>query len=208
MASGDTSRGIVMPSRFGRILAVGLAVVSAIGLVTTAIDSGGFALVRYAWPFIFIAYLGYALFWKPDIEVSDGGVTMRNVTRTIHLPWPSIQRIDTKYALTLVTSYGHYAAWAAPAPTRFSVGSADKRELSQLPESTYLAGTIRPGDNPTSDSGQAALVVRLRWEELRDAGHLDDARLEAERPVIQWHRLTIAALVVLGAAAVASVVLK
>jgi hypothetical protein len=196
-----------MPSRFGRILAVFIAVVALIGVVMTIAGEGWNGVFRYSWLFVFVAYLGFVVFWKPTVEVSDGGVVLRNVFRSIHLPWPSIQRIDTKYALTLYTSYGHFSAWAAPAPTRFSVSDADKRELSQLPESSYFAGTVRPGDNPTSDSGQAALVVRRKWEELRDAGYLDDARLETERPRTEWHLTTIVAFAVLGLAAVASVVL-
>jgi len=207
MASGDTGTGITMPSRFGRVLAGFIAAIAVYGLVSTGVSTGVGSVIRYGWPFFFIAFVGYAVFWAPTVEVSDGGVTLRNVLRTIHLPWPSIQRIDTKYALTLYTSFGHYAAWAAPAPTRFSVGSVDKTELQRLPESTYFAGTIRPGDNPTSDSGQAAIVVRQRWEALRDAGHLENARLEQERAAVQWHPTTIAVLVLLGVAAVLSVLL-
>jgi len=204
MARGQIETDITMPSRFGRILAVVTALIAGYGLVITVVGSGWEGLLVSSWPFVFIVYLAYAVFWAPSVTVSDGGVTLRNVLRTIHLPWPSIQRIDTKFALTLYTSYGHYAAWAAPAPTRYSVGQTDKSDLARLPESTYFAGTVRPGDNPASDSGQAALVVRQRWEALRDAGHLDSARLEKERPDIQWHLVTIAALLVLGAAAVLS----
>jgi len=205
MASGDTGTGITMPSRFGRILAVIIAIVALVGVVLTAVESDFGAILRFGWPFAFVAYVAYAVFWKPSVEVSDGGVTMRNVLRSIHLPWPSIQRIDTKYALTLYTSYGHYSAWAAPAPTRYSVGSVDKSEINRLPESSYFAGTIRPGDNPASDSGSAALVVRLKWEALRDAGYLDDARLEQERPTVRWHLVTIIVLIALGTASVLSV---
>ena len=205
MASGDTGTGITMPSRFGRILAAIIAIVALVGVVLTAVESDFGAILRFGWPFAFVAYVAYAVFWQPSVEVSDGGVTMRNVLRSIHLPWPSIQRIDTKYALTLYTSYGHYSAWAAPAPTRYSVGSVDKSEINRLPESSYFAGTIRPGDNPASDSGSAALVVRLKWEALRDAGYLDDARLEQERPTVRWHLATIIVLVALGTATVLSV---
>jgi len=204
MARGQIETDITMPSRFGRILAVVTALIAGYGLVFTVVEAGWEGLLVSSWPFVFIVYFAYAIFWAPSVTVSDGGVTLRNVLRTIHLPWPAIQRIDTKFALTLYTSYGHFAAWAAPAPTRYSVGQTDKSDLARLPESTYFAGTVRPGDNPASDSGQAALVVRQRWEALRDAGHLDSARLEKERPDIHWHLVTIVALVVLGAAAVLS----
>ena len=197
MARNEDTQGISIPSRFGRVLAVGTVAVAAIGFLVTVAGAGLEGVTRWIWPFAFVSYAAWAVFWLPTVTVSDGGVTLRNVLRTIHLPWPSIQGIDTKYALTLVTQYGKFAAWAAPAPTRYSVGSVDKTELGRLPESTYYAGTIRPGDNPASDSGQAALIVRTRWEHLRDAGHLDDARLERERPAVRWHIATIVTLVVL-----------
>lgn len=198
---------VTIPSRFGRFLAVAVAIVIAGGLISIVIGGGWEELLRYCWPLLFIAFSGWALFWQPSVSVSDGGVTIANVLRTIHLPWPSIQRVDTKYALTLYTAYGHYAAWAAPAPSRYTVGSTDKSELKRLPESTFFAGTVRPGDDPGSDSGQAALVVRRRWEALRDAGHLDDSRLEKPRPDVRWHWPTITGFVVLGVASVLSLAL-
>ena len=57
---------------------------------------------------------------------------------------------------------------------------------------------MRPGDLPGTPSGEAASVVRRRWEELRDAGHLDDPRLERERPRVRWDTRTLAAAAVLG----------
>ena len=93
--------------------------------------------------------------------VDDGGVRLVNVARTIDLPWPSIVAVDTKWALTLVTAYGRFTGWAAPAPG-----------LRQ----TMLAGcaqetaTCRPGHvaDAASDpvtcrrrpSGDAALLIR------------------------------------------------
>ena len=198
---------VQIPSRFGRFLAVAVAIVVAGGLVSILIGGGVDDLLRYSWPLLFIAFAGWALFWQPSVTVSDGGVTIANVLRTIHLPWPSIERVDTKYALTLSTAYGHFAAWAAPAPSRYTVGSTDKSELKRLPDSTFFAGTVRPGDDPGSDSGQAALVVRRRWEHLRDAGYLDEARLEKPRPDVRWHWVTITVFALLGVASVLSLAL-
>ena len=58
----------------------------------------------------------WALFWRPEVVVDDGGVRLVNVFRTIDVPWPSIQAVDTKWALTLITAYGRFTGWAAPAP--------------------------------------------------------------------------------------------
>ena len=125
----------------------------------------------------------WAMFWNPRVVVDDGGVHLVNPLRTIDVPWPAIQNVDTKWALTLITAYGRFTAWAAPAPG----GLATARKMTRtdreaIPSSARDAqGAIRPGDLPETASGSAALIIRRRWEELRDAGWLDDPRLEHER---------------------------
>jgi hypothetical protein len=144
----------------------------------------------------------WALYYRPEVGVDDGGVHVVNVLRTIDVPWPSIQRIDTKWALTLFTAYGKVTAWAAPAPGGFASRMAGRQDFKGLPESTYGGGgSIRPGDLPGTASGSAALVIRRHWEMLRDAGHLDDPKLEFAEPPTRWHFQTIlvgAALVLVG----------
>jgi hypothetical protein len=148
---------------------------------------------------VLVAGAVWATYWRPEVAVDESGVRVVNVLRTIDLPWPSIQRVDTKWALTFVTAYGKYTAWAAPAPGGIATArAASKGTLQGLPESTYgPERSIRPGDVPSSPSGAAAAEVRRRWEELRDAGHLDDPRLESARPPVQWHWPVIVAAPVL-----------
>ncbi|GHS87892.1 hypothetical protein AGMMS50218_10740 [Actinomycetota bacterium] len=185
---------------FGRGLTVAVAVLCLGGLVTGLVtDAGG--TVAYVAPLLLAVVGVWAAYWRPAVVVTPAGVELRNVTRTIELPWPAIQHIETKYALTLHTAYGDYAAWAAPAPSRSRTLQAGPDELAHLPESSYGAGgSVRPGDLLGSGSGQAAALVRRRWEELRDAGLLDDARLEHHRPRVRWHVRTLAAVAVLTAA--------
>lgn len=153
-----------------------------------------------------VALAVWATYWRPCVAVDDGGVHLVNVLRTIDLPWPSIQRIDTKWALMLFTAYGSFTAWAAPAPGVRAAARLQTGPRAALPESAVSDGvSIRPGDLPGSPSGDAALTVRRRWEELRDAGHLDDPRLEFARPPVHWHVSVIAAAVVLVVGCVASV---
>ena len=194
-----SSEPVFFRPRFGRALTVASASLCAVGLVATVADSGAPAL-RYLPALVLPAVVVWALFGRPAVVVSDAGVEVRNVTRTVHLPWPAIQRIDTKYALTLYTAYGVYAAWAAPAPSRMQTLGAAPGDLRHLPESSYGPGGVRPGDLVGTASGDAAALIRRRWEELRDAGHLEDARLERERPLVRWHvlpALGVAALVAL-----------
>lgn len=174
---------------FGRVLAGAIVVLCAAGLVMAVAHDGLPAVWQVGPWLLLVAGAVWATYWRPEVLVDDGGVHVVNVLRTIDLPWPAIQRIDTKWALTLVTSYGTYTAWAAPAPGGLATArAASKGTLKGLPESTYGPGrSIRPGDVPTSPSGAAAAEVRRRWEELRDAGHLDDPRLEFDRPPVRWH---------------------
>jgi hypothetical protein len=195
------SETVVYRSRFGQVLTVTMISLAALVIVLMVVQGAGAYTLRYGWSVALVAFVTWAAYWAPSVTVSDGGVEIRNVLRTVHLTWPSIGAVDTKYALTLITAHGRFTAWAAPAPGRHAtLGSAGDRQ--HLPSSTYVAGTIRPGDDLRSDSGQAALIVRRRWESLRDAGYLDDPRVENDRPAVRWHWLTIAVLLVLSVCAV------
>lgn len=188
---------------FGRVLAGAIVGLCLLGLVGTLLYDGVSAFWSIAPWLALVALLVWAAYWQPQVTVDDAGVHVVNVLRTVDLPWPAIQRIDTKWALTLVTAYGSYTAWAAPAPGGIATARAASRSsLKGLPESTYgPGGSVRPGDVPTSPSGAAAAAVRRRWEELRDAGHLNDPRLEFEHVPVRWHWPVIIAapaLLVLG----------
>jgi len=187
-----------------RVLAGAITAIGALGLVALTWDEGVAGLLRYGWWIVLPAALAWAIFWNPRIEVDDSGVLLVNVFRSIQLPWPAIQAVDTKWALKLVTAYGSYSAWAAPAPGRHGSRQVSEAELAHLPQSSLSAeGTLRAGDSLNTPSGQAALAIRQHWQALRDAGHLDNPRLEFDRPPVRWHVITIAVLAgvtVLGAA--------
>ncbi len=198
-------RAVFRPA-FGRVLAGVVIALCAIGLVMAVAHDGARALWEIGPWVVLISGTVWATYWRPEVAVDDGGVHVVNVLRTIDLPWPAIQRVDTKWALTLVTAYGTYTAWAAPAPGGLATArAASKGTLKGLPESSYGPGrSIRPGDVPSSPSGAAAAVVRRRFEELRDAGHLDNPQLEFARPPVRWHWHLIAAapvVAVIGLAA-------
>ncbi|MBH0131093.1 PH domain-containing protein [Salinibacterium sp. NK8237] len=193
------SPNFTLHSRFGRVLSIIVIAAFAAGLVITAIQGRWLDALQVAPIFGLLSLLTWAMFWRPNVYVTAAGVSVRNVLRTIEVAWPEIRRIDTKYALTLETPHGTVTAWAAPAPGRHSVFSAVRQDGANLPESSYLAGTVRPGDLITSDSGQAAHVIRTHWEQLRDDGHLDVATSEFTKLRVTWHWRTIAALVALTA---------
>ncbi len=175
---------------FGRWLVVVVAAVAAVGAVTGLLGDTA-QTVRYLPVLALAVAVAWAAYWRPAVLVSPAGVELRNVTRTVEVPWPAIQAVTTQYALTLQTAYGTYAAWAAPAPSRARVLLASRSDR-RLPGSAPQGGTVAVGDLAGTDSGQAAAVVRYRWEELRDAGALDDPRLERPAPVVHWHGRTLA----------------
>ena len=186
-----------------RATTIGVAAVAGLALVLTALDDVGAAL-RYLPVFAVVPAAVWAFYGRPAVVISDGGVALRNVLRTVELPWPAIQRIETKYALTLETAYGPYNAWAAPVPSRTMAARATRATMSHQPESAYAAGGLRPGDLAGTPSGDVAGYIRRRWEKLRDAGYLDDPRLERQRPVVRWHPgplLLVVALVAASAVA-------
>jgi hypothetical protein len=186
---------------FGRVLTVVIALICAGAEIAGLITEPDDAMRLLPW-LALVAGTCWALFWRPAVVVDDGGVHLVNPLRTIDVPWPAIQAIDTKYAHVLITAYGRFTAWAAPAPGVRETVRASRQETRHLPASTAAGGGIRPGDLPSSPSGGVALTIRRRWEQLRDAGYLDDPRLEHERAPVTWHLPLIAAGAALAVVAV------
>ena len=170
---------------FGRVLAVVVGVIVVLGLAGFVVIGDLAALVRYAWGPLLIAVAAFAAFWFPSVSVAEHEVTVRNVLSTVHVPWPAIQRVDTKYALTLDLPGGKkVSAWASPAPNRYAaqVGASRDTKLAAREQ----GGAIRPGDLLETPSGAVAYVIRRHWEELRDDGRLD-AGVEPDSVRRDWH---------------------
>lgn len=187
---------------FGRGLTVVIVIVAVCVLVfVAATNSAENALLTLPWLVLFVTTC-WAVFWRPSVVVSDAGVRLVNVTRTIDVPWPALVDVETRYALTLVTAYGRYAAWAAPAPGAGSALRTSMRSRSAH-RSDETVGGATMGEIEGTASGDAAGIVRRRWERLRDAGYLDDPRLEFERPPVRWNweiGIVVAALLALSVA--------
>ena len=173
--------------------------VAAAGLAGLVV-AGGPGALSGVWPLLLIAYLGWLLFWRPAVVVHDAGVTIENPFRAITVPWPALVQVDTRYALTLVTPGRSYGAWAAPAPGIWGGRNARPEDLRGLPGSTYGPGnSVRPGDLKTTDSGQAAQLVRARWEHLVEAGLVDAGAAETTPVTVKFRWLeAAAALLLLG----------
>lgn len=195
-------------SRSGRALAVFVWLLAGLALVALLTQGGIVGLLRGAAWAVLPAVLVWAMFWRPCVIVDDGGVELVNVFRTIRLPWPSITAVDTRWALTLHTAYGRFAAWAAPASGWQRGRRVTEQDSHAVPvEESGGDRLVRASDAPWSPSGEAAMQVRRHWQALRDAGHLDDPRLEFDRPPVRWHLELMAALIGLACWAAAGVLL-
>lgn len=195
MAQPEARSDAVFVSRFNRVLAIVIWSLSAVLLVTTLISSGdnrALALV----PGAFAGLFAWSALWRPFVRVDESGVRIRNVLRTIDVPWAALIHVDTRYALTLYTPGHAYAAWAAPAPGRTGTTLARRAERhGRVDAAPTFDGTVRPGDLLASESGQAAQIVRDRWVALRDAGAIELGSADATPVPVHWHLLINALLI-------------
>ena len=162
--------------------------VAALGIGVTVATAGPAALAGTA-PLLLIAFLGWQLFWMPAVVVHDGGVTLENPFRSVLVPWAALVHVDTRFALTLVTAHKSYAAWAAPAPGIWGGRNAQPGRPPGIAGNHVRSGqSVRPGDLKTTDSGQAARLVRARWQELVESGALaaGDAATTAVKSTYRW----------------------
>ncbi|MFZ3452511.1 PH domain-containing protein [Arthrobacter sp. 7Tela_A1] len=187
----------------------GIAVVlTAAALVSAAVSSGASGLLATV-PLLLIPAVAAWLFWYPSVRVGRGGVALHNPFRTIEVPWAALIHVDTKFALKIVTPKGSYTAWAAPAPGVWGTHQGKPEHLRNLPGTTYgVGGSVRPGDLSNTDSGQAARMVRERWEALVNAGRIDPDQTDAARAAvsINWRwilGLVLAAVVLFALAGLA-----
>lgn len=168
------------------------------GLVGFAVTGDGEGLVRYGWGLLLMTWVVIALFWMPRLDVAEHEVTVVNVFSTVHVPWPAIERIDTKWSLTLYVEGRALSAWAVPAPNRYA-SQVSRNSDATLPARDGV-GSIRPGDVLGTASGDISYVIRRHWEELRDDGLLAaGAEPGSVRREIHWVTIAVA-----GALAVAT----
>lgn len=189
---------------FGRVLAVVVGVIVLVGLAGFVLIGDLQTLLRYGWGALLVGFGAFAAFWLPSIGVAEHEVTVRNVFSTWHLPWPAIQRVDTKYALTLYLPEGKkVAAWASPAPNRYAaqVGMTKETKLAARDQ----GGAIRPGDLLDTPSGAVAFVIRSHWDDLREDGKLGPVEPGSLRR--DWHWATIAIMAALAVATALGILL-
>jgi len=172
-----------------RFLAWASVALAALALAYFAATGGLREVVRSGPLAILFATAMWVSFELPRVTVSDGGVTVRNVWRTIHVPWPTFRGLDSTWSLVLHTSEGDVASWAIPATSGFAARA-----------SRDVAGQAGKGVNANS----VALAIAERHQQLIDAGHLGRRTLQEVHLERSWNRGAIGALALALLAAAAS----
>lgn len=135
-----------------------------------------------------LLWCAWAVLWRPHVAIDDDGVTMVNILATHRIDFGAIDEVNTRWGLAITAGGRRYQAWAAPAPGTLHTMRINVENLQRLPESSYEQGTIRPGDDPATDSGAAALHIRRGLERHEGAGSAGVAS--------HWHLVTIGAGIV------------
>ncbi|HLS24432.1 MAG TPA: PH domain-containing protein [Beutenbergiaceae bacterium] len=157
---------------------------------------GGTAALWQTLPFLAVGGgLVWVLFGNPKVEVSDGGVTVVNVVRQVHVPWPTLRGVDTRWSLSVETTAGTFSSWAIPAASGMSMRMRNPRPQGDRLQSDDTVRSLSTGANADA----VALVIAERLESLTNAGHLNQDTLGQVTPQISWNTRE---LVVLGVVAV------
>jgi len=177
---------LMFRSTYGRVLTVATGVVAvALGVITALTGDVG-TVVGALVPAALVTYLVWMLFWRPAVEVSDGGIEVRNVTRTVRVPWTAYEGVETRYSLEVRYAGGSVTAWAAPRSSGTARWLRSSRRRSAGREQV-VAGA--------SAEAVAEAVVE-RHDMLAAAGHLDRPVPGAPGARTTWH---VVQLGVLGA---------
>jgi hypothetical protein len=181
----------VFIAKSARVLAIVVIVAMALALLSIFATDGITGVIQSISVVALVCYGALMLFWFPQVEVSEEVVVIKNVLRSYRIPISAIARIDTRWALALYLPGGkRITSWSATAPGRHASIFASRDLGQHLPESTYLAGTVRPGDLVNTDSGAAAATIRRYWEAQQERGSN-----VTEKVSISWHKTQLLVLV-------------
>ena len=186
---GEASRNLFACNLFGvttilapgmRLLAVVLWVAAA-ALVPLALLSGGTAWLAPV-PSICIAFIAWAVLWRPRFELTDEHLRIVDVRRTSTYTWRRVTEVRTKYGIEIVTSEGVRRTWLA---TR---------------RSARLAAVVdgRPGGADRLDVDAAAERIRAFVPEPPAQDGPPPATVTAAPITHRVHGWTILAIVVLA----------
>lgn len=160
-----------------RVLAVVLWAAS-VALVPLALVGDGSPWLAPI-PSVFIAFLAWAVLWRPRIELTPDSLRIVDVRRSSSYAWKRVIEVRTKYGLEVVSSEGVRRTWIATRPTA--------RLAAHRP-----GGTVRLSVEAAADEVRATVPVAAEH-----AGP-PPATVTAAPIVHSTHGWSVLALVVLG----------
>lgn len=187
---------VTLHSRFNRTLAVVVWVLS--GLIAVGALLGDERLVPLSPAAALLSLFGWAGLWRPGVRVDDAGVVIQNVTHRVTIPWTALIHVDTRYALTLHTPSGKFAAWSAPAPGLIGSMRASRNATNR--ETRAADASLRAGDLLGTESGSPATVVREQWRRRLDSGQVQTGIADDVPVRRQWDTPVLAGLAALAVA--------
>jgi hypothetical protein len=166
-----------------RTLAVVLWVV-AIALVPLALIGGGNPWLSPV-PSLFIAFVAWAVLWRPRFELSPDHLRIVDVRRTSTYAWRRVTEVRTKYGIEVLSSEGVRRTWLAT------------RRSARL--SAVVDG--RPGGADHLDVDAAAERIRAFVPAPPAQDGPPPATVTAAPITHRPHAWTIVAMIVLGVVA-------
>ncbi|MGO1582178.1 MAG: PH domain-containing protein [Actinomycetaceae bacterium] len=186
----------VVRSRWSRAVAVLGCVACAVVAAGMALDGGEKLVGRLAWVAL-AALVLWALWWRPCVRVSDGGIDVDDVLRDTHVPWPAVTGVESRWSLTVTSAEGRYSSWAVPAGSPGGLGDRVRGALGRDAHGTETDRARQTAPEASDDDGRArtekvrgtattvAELAAERQDALRAAGFLRDGPVP---PVAhRWH---------------------
>lgn len=184
-------------SRLAQGLAILTGLVAVAALVAFLGEEGPAALLSTLAPVALVVALGWAVFWNPRVVLSDEGITIVNVWRTVQVPWRRFQHADTRWALSVTTTQDvTYTSWAVPAGSGFGARLVPNRQQ----HGDWAPAQRKLGSAGTAEAAAMAIADRVR---RRERGGVDESAVVTASPNVP----VLAVLGALGVLAALSVAL-
>ena len=153
---------------FSRVLAYAVWALLTFIALSAAVGTGGSMRLRVVTGCLFAATAVTQFYFRPFVEVSDGGIVLGNPLATKQIPWPAVESLRIRGSFAVVTRNGvtHNSFAATIANKRNDLG---------------LAGVVKD-------------FADARLEALKAAGFLDDIRLEGAQVTTHWNTVGISCL--------------
>jgi len=156
---------------------------SPLGLAAACGVIGLVLLVSMAWQWaehpeplfaawvIFILAVVWSLFVRPAVLLGEGGVTIRNVVRDIHIPWVRVTDVESRWSLKVFVGDRAYTAWAISSQVgrpKVSPGSLFGRTPGKL-DKFAGAGAHPSTSAPKVTASTVARAIEQAQEEYSEA---------------------------------------